>query len=290
MLHLLNALRAFEAAARLGSVRKAAEDLNVTDGAVSRHIRHLEDQLGIELFERGNRSMRLTPEAAGFAATVTEAFASIVRGSEHLRSAYDKSSIMLTAPDNFLLRWLLPRLPRLEAALDGMAVRMTTWNRKINPADPSIDVYVGVGIMPKIEGMTVVRVGPETFGPVLSPKLLTGNETMPDFLWTLPRLEIRWPPDMWINWAREAGIALPDRPDVLYDTLTLTIEAAEAGQGVAMGPGTSVSDAIRQGRLVAPLGLHVRDGCWFLAWRDDRPYRTMNAIRRWFQQEMIGTS
>ena len=69
MLHLLNALRAFEVAARLGSVRKAAEELRVSDGAVSRHIKNLEDALGVALFERGNRSMRLTPAAAAFAAT-----------------------------------------------------------------------------------------------------------------------------------------------------------------------------------------------------------------------------
>ena len=87
MLHLLNAVRAFEVAARLGSVSKAADELHVTSGAVSRHIKNLEDEFGISLFERGNRSMRLTPEARTFAATVTEAFASMTRGAEHLRAA-----------------------------------------------------------------------------------------------------------------------------------------------------------------------------------------------------------
>jgi LysR family glycine cleavage system transcriptional activator len=220
MLHLLNAIRAFEVAARLGSVKKAADELHVTSGAISRHIKNLEDAFGIALFERGNRSIRLTPEAAAFAATVKEAFASITRGAEHLHAAASQPTIMLTAPDTFLLRWLLPRLQNLENALGGKSVRLTTWTREINPADRSIDVYVGVGPLLDISGMTVVPVAPETFGPVVSPMLLRDREPTPEYLWTLPRLDIRWPPDMWTNWAREAGIVLPPRETIWYDALS----------------------------------------------------------------------
>lgn len=286
MLHLLNAIRAFEVAARLGSVKRAADELHVTSGAISRHIKNLEDEFGISLFERGNRSMKLTPEAAAFAATVTEAFASITRGTEHLHAAATQSTIMLTAPDTFLLRWLVPRLQSLESALGGKSVRLTTWTREINPADRSIDVYVGVGPLLDIHGMTVVPVAPETFGPVVSPMLVRDRQVTRDFLWSLPRLDIRWPPDMWTNWAREAGIALPPRETIWYDALSFSVQAAEAGLGVAIGPGPATWDALAQGRLIAPLGMVTRPGHWFLAWRDDRSSRTMNAIARWFQQEM----
>jgi LysR family glycine cleavage system transcriptional activator len=286
VLHLLNALRAFEVAARLGSVRKAAEELHVSSGAISRHIKNLEDALGIGLFERGNRSMKLTPAAVAFAATVTEAFASITRGTEHLRATYGQSTIMLTAPDTFLLRWLVPRLTSLEAALGGISVRLTTWTREINPADRSIDVYVGVGPLLDIAGMTVVSVAPETFGPVVSPMLVRERQFTRDLLWSLPRLDIRWPPDMWTNWAREAGMPLPPRETIWYDALSFSVQAAEAGLGVAIGPGPAVWDALEQGRLVAPLGMVKRQGHWFLAWRNDRPSQTMHVIRRWFQQEM----
>lgn len=289
MLHLLNAIRAFEVAARLGSVRKAAEDLHVTSGAVSRHIRNLEDELGIALFERGNRSMRLTPEAAAFAATVTEAFASLTRGAEHLRAA-SGNTIMITAPDTFMLRWLVPRLQSLERALDGISVRLTTWTREINPADRSIDVYVGVGPLLDIPGMTVTAVAPETFGPVVSPLLVKGRAVTPELLWSLPRLDIRWPPDMWTNWAREAGIALPPRETIWYDALSFSVQAAEAGLGVAIGPGPAITDALDHGRLIAPLGMVTRQGFWFLAWRDDRSSRTMHKLRRWFQHEMAARS
>ena len=278
MLHLLNAVRAFEVAARLGSVKRAADELHVTSGAISRHIKNLEDEFGIALFERGNRSMKLTPEAAAFAATVTEAFASITRGTEHLRAAASQSTIMLTAPDTFLLRWLVPRLQSLESALGGKSVRLTTWTREINPADRSIDVYVGVGPLLDIHGMTVVPVAPETFGPVVSPMLVQGRKVTPEWLWSLPRLDIRWPPDMWTNWAREAGIALPARETIWYDALSFSVQA--------IGPGPATWDALAQGRLIAPLGMVSRPGKWFLAWRDDRSSRTMHAIARWFQQEM----
>lgn len=286
MLHLLNAMRAFEVAARLGSVRKAAEELRVSDGAVSRHIKNLEDELGVTLFERGNRSMRLTPAAAAFAATVTEALASITRGTEHIRALHDQSTIMLTAPDTFLLRWLVPRLQSLEKALGGVSVRITTWSREINPADRSIDVYVGVGPVLDIPGMTVTPVAPETFGPVISPMITKGRGIQLEELWRLPRLDIRWPPDMWTNWAREAGIALPLHESVWYDSLSFSVQAAEAGQGVAIGPGPAIWDALEQNRLVAPLGMVTRPGHWFLAWREDRPHRTMRTVCRWFETEM----
>lgn len=285
MLHLLNALRTFEVASRLGSVRKAALELSVTDGAVSRQIKHLEDALGIELFERGNRSIRLTPTAAVYAATVREAFASIERGTEQLQSTHRQSTIMLTAPDTFLLRWLVPRLPNLETLLGGTSVRLTTWTREINPADRSIDIYIGVGALLEIQGMTFARVAPETFGPVVSPMLVQGREADIEHLWSLPRLETRWPPDMWTNWAREAGVALQSREFIWYELLFYTLQAAEAGLGVAIGPGPAIGDAVKQGRLVAPLGMVTRPGSWFLAWRDDRSSRTMNLVKRWFEQE-----
>lgn len=288
MLHLLNALRAFEVASRLGSVRKAAEELRVSSGAVSRHIKNLEEEFGIALFERGNRAMKLTPAAATFAATVTEAFASITRGTEHLHATHSQATIMLTAPDTFLLRWLVPRLQSLEAALGGMSVRLTTWTREINPADRSIDVYVGVGPPLNIPGMTVTAVAPETFGPVVSPMLVRDREPTPEFLWSLPRLDIRWPPDMWTNWSREAGVTLPPRETIWYDALSFSVQAAEAGLGVAIGPGPAVWDALEQGGLIAPLGMTTRQGSWFLAWRNDRSNRTMHLLRRWFEQQMTG--
>lgn len=286
MLHLLNAMRAFEVAARLGSIRRAAEELRVSDGAVSRHIKNLEDELGVPLFERGNRSLRLTAAAATFAATLTEALASINRGTEHLRAQHDQSTIMLTAPDTFLLRWLVPRLQSLEKALGGVSVRITTWTREINPADRSIDVYVGVGKLLEIPGMVVTPVAPETFGPVISPMIAPGRHVDDETVWRLPRLDIRWPPDMWTNWAREAGIALPVRDSVWYDSLSFSVQAAEAGQGVAIGPGPAVWDALEQNRLVAPMGMVTRSGHWFLAWREDRSNRMMQAVRRWFETEM----
>lgn len=286
MLHLLNAVRAFEVAARLGSVRKAAEELRVSNGAVSRHIKNLEDELGVPLFERGNRALRLTPAAAIFAATVTEAFASITRGTEHLRAFHDQSTVMITAPDTFLLRWLVPRLPALERALGGLSVRLTTWTREINPADRSIDVYIGVGAALDIPGMVVAAVAPETFGPVVSPLIAGGRQLSEEEVLRLPRLDIRWPPDMWTNWARESGVTLPARDSVWYDALSFSVQAAEAGQGVAIGPGPAVWDALEQGRLIAPLGMTTRRGHWFLAWRQDRSNRTMQAVRRWFEDEM----
>jgi LysR family transcriptional regulator, glycine cleavage system transcriptional activator len=282
----LTPLRAFEAAARHSSIHKAAEELSVTDGAISRQVRHLEESLGVTLFERSNRSIRINPTAADFAATISDAFASIARGADQLKNR-QSPTLVIAAPGTFLLRWLLPRLHDLEVLLDGISPRVTTWNKDINLLDRSVDIFIGAGALPALTGARAAKIGPETYGPVLSPRLLAeGCRGDRDLLWSLPRLDARLPTALWAAWASDACFQPPPKETIWFDRLFLALQAAEAGFGVAIGPGPAVADAITDGKLVAPLGLLSRPGCWHLVWREDRSQRLMTKIARWFEAQM----
>lgn len=283
--NMLNALKAFETAARLGSVHEAAKELSVTDGAVSRQIIKLETMLGVTLFERGNRMIRLTSHAAYYAETIREAFAAIDRSTEYLLRSTDVSTFIIAAPDSFLLRWLIPRLKDLENKLPNTSIRLSTWSRALRPNDRSIDLFVGIGQVTGTVDMQVMQLAPETFGPVVNPLLLKGHEGDLDYIWHLPRLVPAWPPTIWEDWADSAGIKLPFAKATRYEQLFYALQAAEAGVGVTIGPIDTVADALRDGRLVAPLGMTHLAGHYYLAWRNEAFSGKMHTVANWFKGE-----
>lgn len=284
LLDHLNALRAFEAVARLGSVRDAAAEMSVTDGAVSKQLRNLEAALGTELFIRGHRKLIPTDDAKRFADTLGAAFESIVRVGQSVQRVSGTATLNIAAPGTFIVRWLLPRLPQLEAKVKGVEINLVTWNKFIETTDRSIDLHVVVGKPYDIPGMTREQLGLETFGPVAAPTQLRANAKPLDIL-KLRRLTTAWPTAMWRNWAAESGHTLADAPVSRFERLLFSIEAAEAGMGATLAPGPSVWDAIVAGKLVAPLGLHVRDGIWSMVWRTDQTSGLYMSVLRWFQKE-----
>lgn len=278
----LGALRVFEAVARLGSVRSAAAELSVTDGAVSKQLRVLEAALDIELFIRGHRKLILTEGAARLSVTLGDSFQAIVRATGNLKPASRRSSINIAAPSTFLVRWLLPRLPLLETRVKGTEINLVTWNKDLSASDRSIDIHIVVGKEHDVPGMFRERLGPETFGPVVRAADAPDD---PLAVLSMRRLGTTWPTAMWRNWSAESGHTLPDDKVLRFERLLFTIEAAEAGMGVALAPGPSVWDAIASRVLAAPLGLHVREGSWCMMWRTDQSTGLHLSILRWFQKE-----
>lgn len=278
----LNALRVFEAVARLGSVRGAAAELSVTDGAVSKQLRSLEAAMGVELFIRGHRKLVLTEDAARLSATLGDAFETIVRAAGHMQHSARRGTINIAAPSTFLIRWLLPRLAALENRIRGTEINLVTWNKDLSASDRSIDIHVVVGKNEDLPGMTRETLAPETFGPVIKPSLAPKK---PEDVLNLRRLGTTWPTAMWRNWSSETGHTLPNDHVHRFERLLFSIEAAEAGLGAALAPGPAVWDALATGRLVAPLGLHQREGQWSLIWRTDQTSGLHMSILRWFQKE-----
>src|SRR6266498_938678 len=169
----LNTLPSFEAAARLLSFSKAADELHVTHGAVSRAVRHLEDQLGVQLFVRATRAIALTTIGSAFAAEVRVALDRLAAAAA--ATAWEQSSGVLSVStlDSFAAQWLVPRLFRFRRAHDDIDVRLSTSEKLADFISDGIDIAIryGQGHYPGVEAELLMQ---EDLSPVCSPKLLEG--------------------------------------------------------------------------------------------------------------------
>ena len=253
----LNAVRAFEATARLGSVKEAAIELSVTDGAVSQQIRLLEDWLGAPaLFRRSVRRLVLTPAGAALLAEFGPALDRISAAvQQHRTRRHDAPSIVLhvNALATFSLRWLLRRMGAFRAEHPDIEVRLSTSNETIDALADSFDI--------------VIRGGPDSF-PGYTSRFLFGERRLPvchpALLDRAPLTEVRdlshhtllhvsSMARLWRDWLAEAGMpALRPEASLTFDHFYLTIQAAIDGLGVAMGPTALVADDLAAGRLVTP--------------------------------------
>jgi LysR family glycine cleavage system transcriptional activator len=253
----MNAVRAFEAAARLGSFKEAAAELGVTHGAVSQQIRLLEDWLGPpSLFRRSVRRVVLTPAGAAMLSEFGPALDRISAAVEqHRERRGDLPAVMLrvNALATFSLRWLLPRMSRFRSEHPDIEVRLSTSNDAVDALPEPFDV--------------VIRGGPDTFHGFASRFLLSERRLpvcSPSLLAQLPLvdvadlsahtlLHVTSMPRLWRDWLTEAGqSALDPAASLTFDHFYLTIQAALDGLGVAMGPTALIADDLAAGRLVTP--------------------------------------
>ncbi|MBB4063310.1 LysR substrate-binding domain-containing protein [Gellertiella hungarica] len=249
----LNALRAFEATARLMSFTKAGEELGLTQAAVSYQIRLLEEQLGRPLFVRKPRQIALTPAGERLLPEVSEAF-TMLRKAIGSFTRDDDGTIVLTATPTFTAQWLTRHLVSFHQRNPGMALQLFSTHRMCYfDSDPiDIAIRVGDGNWPGLEAHKLFQTD---FTPMLSPALLAkaGPLDHPADLLRLPILDPRDP--WWLHWFREAGVPEPDlkdQPPNQFGAQMLEANAAMAGQGVAiLTPGFYRAE-IAAGLLVTP--------------------------------------
>lgn len=257
MTHLpLTALRAFEAAARHLSLTRAAQELCVTHGAISRQIRQLEDALGVALFVRTGRGLLLTPAGQALQAPTHSAFALLAAGCRQVAAMARRGPLAVASPGTFLMRWLIPRLDQFRRQYPEQEVRLSAANTPAEALLGGADVLIGVAAPPWPAGCQVHLLAAETFGPVLSPALLAAR-TLPEpqALHALPRLHTATRPQVWAEWAQAVGLAHTDLSGgPSFDHLYYMLEAAVAGIGVAIAPALLVAGDLAAGRLVAPFG------------------------------------
>jgi LysR family glycine cleavage system transcriptional activator len=250
----LNALRAFEAAGRLGSFKEAAAELHVTPGAVSQHVRLLEEWLGASLFERHNRRVKLTPAAQAYLDEIGPLFEQLSQATARYGVPETVSrKLSVNAPATFTLRWLVPRLAKFRAEHPDVEVKVETSNGPLESLKENHDI--------------VIRGGPDTFYgysmqpflseerlPVCSPALLQRVPLrLPGDLRQHTLLHTSSLPRLWPDWLASAQIpALRPAAALTFDHFYLTLQAAIDGIGIAMGPTALVSDDLAAGRLVAP--------------------------------------
>lgn len=247
-----SALMAFEAAARHGSFARAADELSLTEGAISRQIGRLEAFLGVVLFERVGNRVRLLPNGERYAAQVRETLDRLERDSQYLMGQpSDGASLDIAILPTFATRWLIPRLRRFQEGHPNITVHLAERMEPFVLADSGFDAAIHFE-HPAWTGMRTHRLLHEVLVPVCHPVLIEGRDAA-TALDALPRLHRRQNPDAWQRYAEETGIALTNPAiGARYDLHAMLIEAALAGLGVALVPRLYVEAELSDGRLVAP--------------------------------------
>ena len=255
----LDLLEGFEAAARHLSFTKAGEELFLTQSAVSRQIKELEDQLGVRLFERRHRALALTEAGQQFYAATAQVLTTMRGATERLRAATGrKRPLSVTTTHSFAALWLIPRLAGFTRTHPGVDVRITADTRVQDLERDGLDLAIRHG-PPSLAGPNAVRLFGERVFPVCSPKLLKKDplrepaDLKNHCLLEYDDPEVRHPWLHWKTWLEVAGIAdLRPAARLSFSGYEQIIPAAVAGHGVALGRTPLVRDLMASKELVAP--------------------------------------
>jgi DNA-binding transcriptional LysR family regulator len=282
----LNGLRAFEAAARLGSFVAAGEELNVTQAAVSRMVRLLEERLGFKLFERMPNGLALTPQGRALQPGLTAAFDAIAGVTQQVAAMRSTPVLTLGVGPSFAVRWLIPRLASFYRQHPDIEVRLATGGA-INPFkdDWTCGILLGDGDWPghQAEPMFSADLFP-VCARAIAQRLKKPADLAKEVL-----LEVQHSPEEWPLWLAAARVKL--RANTLgprFDNYAMALQAAVDGLGVAIGLRPYVEDDLASGRLVAPFKLAVPKGqAWYLV---HRPFRqddaALVAFREWLMSNI----
>ncbi len=249
----LNALRVFDAAARHLSFTKAAEELFVTQAAVSHQIKSLEDFLGLKLFRRRNRSLLLTEEGQSYYLDIKEIFSALNDATRKLQARSAKGALTVSLLPSFAIQWLVPRLSSFNLAYPGIDVRIQAVDRDEEKLADDVDVaiFYGRGNWP---GLRVEKLYAEYLLPVCSPLLLTGDNPLksPADLAHFTLLHDASRRD-WQSYIRQLGLQhINVQQGPIFSHSAMVLQAAIHGQGVALANNVMAQSEIEAGRLVCP--------------------------------------
>ncbi|MBL4603145.1 MAG: transcriptional regulator GcvA [Emcibacteraceae bacterium] len=253
----LNALRAFDAAARHLSFKKAAEEISVTPAAISQQIRTLEEYLDVQLFMRDKQTLRLTKQAELALPILEKAFENFEQTVDILQESEKDNDLRLSLSPSFASKWLIPRLGRFTDQNEEISVRVSASMDLINFKNTDFDLSIRYG-RGNYPGLYVEELMKEEIFPVCSPDLLSGENSIKTFedlrnitlIHDDSSLEDESCPK-WAMWLKAVGVELPSNSKRQhYNTTQLTLEAAQAGRGVALAKGTIAKDDLENGRLI----------------------------------------
>jgi DNA-binding transcriptional LysR family regulator len=290
----LNALRAFEATARLESVSQAAHELFVTHGAVSRQLRILEDYLGQPVFERRGRGLVLTGNGRELRDAVATAFDTLRATSRRLQRTARSEALVLGCPGSVLARWMIPRLETLRRDLPQMNLHLSANEQPPNEALSGLDAALVAATPPWPGQWQVHELASERIGPVMSPQYAQERDMLehdPRVLLDEAVLHTASRPQAWPAWCRAHGLpagALPMGQS--FEHLYYLTEAAVAGLGVAIAPQQLVADDIAAGRLVAPWGFSETGGIWVLCAPRGSSDPNIPALAHWLRAQLNADS
>jgi LysR family transcriptional regulator, glycine cleavage system transcriptional activator len=278
----LGTLVAFEATVRHRSVSRAAEELHLTHGAISRQIQQLERALGIALFERRPREMSPTPAAVVLAGAVADALTLLSSAARRARQSTQPGPLVLSCEPTVLMRWLIPRLPGLATSVPGLDLRLSAAGGPLSFDRDGIDVAIRRDDFTLPSEVRAFWLFDEFIGPVCTPALgkrLSGPENLSE----LPRLHTRTRPTAWEDWARCGGTTLVPAREQTFEHFYLSLQAAAAGLGVAVGPLALVHDDVKAGQLAAPFGFEPDGSGYFLLTTGSRDDERISALLAWLR-------
>jgi LysR family glycine cleavage system transcriptional activator len=289
----LTALRAFEAASRHASFTRAAEELYVSQGAISRHVATLESWLKVRLFVRHARGIELTPKGAVFFRAVRGALDQLEHGARQLAQKPDAGTLRVKVPPTFAIRWLMPRLARFHAFRPEIDVQITTSHQPVNFNREDVDACIHSDRQPLADARCFRLFG-ERLLPVCSPALVERGPQLrapQDLARHVLVCSLHRPRD-WPTWLGAADVANVDGNNgIKVENSALAYQAAIDALGVVIAQRSFVADDLRSGRLVAPFALEVPgDGAYWLAYPGDRPKPdAVSAFETWILREAAVT-
>jgi LysR family glycine cleavage system transcriptional activator len=282
----LNALRAFEAAARNGSLTRAAQELLVTQGAVSRHVSQLERWLGVTLFVRTRRGTELTREGDSYFRGISPLFSEIEQQTRKLTKKPSVNMLRLKLPPTFAIRWLVPRLVRFHALNRHIDVQITTSHQPVDFVYEDVDVAIHSGPPPPAN-INRHRLFGEILLPVCSPGLFKSfpPPTQPSDLGRHVLLSSMHRPDDWPDWLKAANASEIDGNNGLkFENSALAYQAAIDELGIVMAQYAFVKDDLRTGRLMEPFNLRVPTGqAYYMTYMHERPSEKIKAFESWIK-------
>lgn len=264
----LNGLRAFEAAARHGSFTAAAAELHVSQAAVSRMVKLLEERLGFPLFDRRANALVLTERGRALQPALTEAFDGIARRVEQVSAMRAGPVLTVGMGATVAVRWLIPRLSSFHIDHPEIEVRIATGGAGAPMNDDwTCAVLLGDGQWP---GYEAERLFSSSLQPVCAPRLAADLRKPADLAGATLLHVSHWAED-WPRWLAAAGVVEPSSKGLSFGSYAMTLQAAIDGVGVALAPRLYILDDIAAGRLATPFGLAVpMVHAWYLVHRASR--------------------
>jgi DNA-binding transcriptional LysR family regulator len=282
------ALAAFESVARLGSFSSAADELSLTQGAISRQISGLEEQLGIVLFDRSSRGVALTEPGRSYAKAIGSALSQIRAASLQAMTKRHGDTLNLAILPTFGTRWLLPRIPRFVAQHPDITLNFATRIGIFDFERDGLDVAIHIG-QPNWPGAECTFLMDEMVAPVCSPKFLADHPLQSaDDLMRLPLLHMASRPGGWGHFFETLGVAGAPAQGMRFEQFASVGQACSAGLGVALMPLFLIDAELKSGALVQALPQQVRSpsSYYLVAPITKMEFRPVALFRAWLIDEV----
>ncbi|MGQ2917221.1 MULTISPECIES: LysR family transcriptional regulator [Rhizobium] len=277
----LNGLRAFEASARHLSFTRAAIELCVTQAAVSQQVKGLEKRLGVSLFQRLPRGLKITAEGEALLPTVTSSFDQMATTLDRIEAGQVRELLFLGVVGTFAVGWLLPRLKAFQKQHPFIDVRVSTNNNRVDMAAEGLDFAIRFG-QGSWHGTDAFRLFEAPLSPLCTPKLAETLKSPADLVEATLLRSYR--SDEWATWFAAAGVAPVAQVNagIVFDTSLGMMEAALQGLGVALAPPSMFSRHLASGAIVQPFPITISLGSYWLTRLQSKPQTAaMQAFSDW---------